>query len=114
MSRLIDADAAIDAVLELNAENRVSWLDAVIDMLDEMPTAHPKKGKWISCEERLPEPMKAVLGYAPRWKNIFALFYDSAYGWMVWSPIGYDCFQNAQGDIVAWMPMPEYEEEQDD
>ena len=45
--RLIDADAAIDAVLELNVEHRVSWVDAVIDMLDGMPTAEPKKGKWL-------------------------------------------------------------------
>lgn len=80
--------------------------------LRNVPTIQPKKGKWISCEERLPEPRKAVLGYAPKWKNVFALYYDAVYGWMVWSPISDDCFPNMYGDIVAWMPMPEYEEEQ--
>ena len=55
--RLIDADAAIDAVLELNVEHRVSWVDAVIDMLDEMPTEQLKKGRW---EEPALENVKAA------------------------------------------------------
>lgn len=69
---------------------------------------------WIPCSERLPEPCKAVLGYAPRYQNIYALYYDSAYGWMIWNPLRDDCFPNSQGEIVAWMPLPEpYREEGD-
>ena len=63
--------------------------------------------RWIPCSERLPEPRVAVLGYAPKFKNIFALYYDSVMGWMVWSPIRDDCLPNSQGDIIAWMPLPE-------
>lgn len=78
-------------------------------MLESLPSAQ----QWIPCEERLPEPKKAVLGYVPRWNNIFALYYDLKRGWMVWSPIRDDCFPNMYGDIVAWMPMPDpYEEKQ--
>lgn len=62
---------------------------------------------WIPCSERLPEPRMAVLGYAPRYQNIYALYYDTVLGWMVWSPIRDDCFPNSQGEIVAWMPLPE-------
>lgn len=63
--------------------------------------------RWIPVSERLPEPRMAVLGYAPRYQNIYALYYDSAYGWMVWSPVRDDFFPNSQGEIIAWMPLPE-------
>ena len=63
--------------------------------------------KWIPTSERLPEPRMAVLGYAPRYQNIYALYYDSVYGWMLWSPVRDDFFPNSQGEIVAWMPLPE-------
>lgn len=36
MSRYIDQDKVIDAVLELDTTHRVSWQDAVIDMIDAM------------------------------------------------------------------------------
>ena len=32
---------AIDALLELRTEHRVSWQDAVIDMLEALPSAQP-------------------------------------------------------------------------
>lgn len=39
---LVDRQAAIDAVLNLNVENRVSWRDAVIDTIDAVPPAQPE------------------------------------------------------------------------
>ena len=39
MSRYIDQDKVIDAVLELDTTHRVSWRDAVVDMIDAMPSA---------------------------------------------------------------------------
>ena len=39
MSRYIDQDKVIDAMLNLDTSNRVSWRDAVIDMIDAMPSA---------------------------------------------------------------------------
>lgn len=38
MSDLIDRQDAIDAILDINAEHRVSWKDAVIDIIDELPS----------------------------------------------------------------------------
>lgn len=54
MDDLISREVAIEAVLELDAKHRVSWKDAVIDMLDTLPSAQPewKKGKWIPKEDR--------------------------------------------------------------
>ena len=39
---LISRQAAIDAVLSLSVGHRVSWKDAVIDILDELPSAEPE------------------------------------------------------------------------
>ena len=39
---IISRQAAIDAVLNLNVENRVSWRDAVIDTIDAVPSAQPE------------------------------------------------------------------------
>ena len=50
MSRYIDQDKVIDAVLELDTTHRVSWQDAVIDMIDAMPSADVQPvvhGEWI-------------------------------------------------------------------
>ena len=44
----ISRQAAIDAVLNLNVENRVSWRDAVIDTIDAVPSAQPEI---VRCEE---------------------------------------------------------------
>lgn len=37
----ISRQAAIDAILEINTEHRVSWLDCAIDALDTLPSAQP-------------------------------------------------------------------------
>ena len=39
---MISRQAAIDEVLNLNVENRVSWRDAVIDTIDALPSAQPE------------------------------------------------------------------------
>ena len=127
MSDLISREAAVDAVRRSEALDRAFGYGHAVDALRELPSAQPdlseysdklwkkayERGKaeaqqrWIPCSERLPEPRVAVLGYAPKFKNIFALYYDSVMGWMVWSPIRDDCLPNSQGDIIAWMPLPE-------
>jgi hypothetical protein len=84
-----------------------SYVDCVDIEALNMAISALTEQRWIPCSERLPEPRKAVLGYAPRYQNIYALYYDSAYGWMIWNPLRDDCFPNSQGEIVAWMPLPE-------
>ncbi len=48
MSNLIDRQAAIDAFWKLEAELRPSAIDAVLDMLKNLPSVQPerKRGKW--------------------------------------------------------------------
>ena len=50
MTDYIERQAAIDAVLELDTTHRVSWRDAVVDMIDAMPSADVQPvvhGEWI-------------------------------------------------------------------
>ena len=114
MARLIDADALLEFV---EGRYTVTWKhdydggikDACIDILnfiDNAPTVDAVP-RWIPCEERLPEPNVAVLGYAPKFDNIYAVYYDSVCGWMTWSPVYDNPFPSFQGEIVAWMPLPE-------
>lgn len=50
MDDLIDRQAAIDAILDMNAEHRVSWKDAVIDIIDELPSAQPEQVRCKGCK----------------------------------------------------------------
>lgn len=47
---IISRKAAIDAVLNLNVENRVSWRDAVIDTIDALPSAQPEIVRCNDCK----------------------------------------------------------------
>lgn len=112
MTRLIDADALIqNAESLLYKGNRMS--EFVKNMADNAPTIDAVP-QWIPCEERLPEPKVAVLGYAPAFHNIFAVYYDSVCGWMTWCPACDEPFPSSQGEIVAWMQLPKpYAERKD-
>ena len=105
MDDLISRQAAID---ELNKGAwGVEWDKTLAKaMIESLPSAQPEQ-RWIPCEERLPEPNLAVLGYAPKFDNIFAVYYDSVCGWITWNPVHDEPFPSFQGEIVAWMPLPE-------
>ena len=100
--RLIDADVLVKALNESGVPYRAD----VQEVLDAQPTADAVP-RWIPCEDRLPEPNLAVLGYAPKFDNIFAVYYDSVCGWITWNPVHDEPFPSFQGEIVAWMPLPE-------
>ena len=52
MTDYIERQAAIDAVLELDTTHRVSWRDAVVDMIDAMPSADVQPVvHWIPCSD---------------------------------------------------------------
>ena len=108
--RLIDADALKPLLREYCVDGDevvMKWYDimGIDDVVDRAPTIDAVP-RWIPCEERLPEPNVAVLGYAPTFNNIYAVYYDSDRGWMTWGPVYDEPFPSFQGKIVAWMPMP--------
>ena len=112
--RLIDADALKEIISgnsyilsdSMNSKSFGMFWYGIEQAIDEAPTIDAVP-RWIPCEERLPEPNVAVLGYAPAFDNIFAVYYDSVCGWMTWSPVYDEPFPSFQGEIVAWMPLPE-------
>ena len=111
MSDLISRQAALEVVRSLQTYKMFAGDDTILvdkaevqAELEILPTA---RERWIPCEEEFPPPNTAVLAYAPRFGNIWAVYYDSICGWMVWSPVGDAHFPEGQGEIIAWMPMPE-------
>lgn len=62
---------------------------------------------WISVKERLPEMYKAVLGYAPYHKNVWAVTMRENGEWYIWSPLSRRYDPDFEGPITHWMPMPE-------
>lgn len=77
--------------------------ETAIDMAIEALKAQ----QWIPCSERLPEDNKAVLGYAPKYNNIWAVHMTANGEWMVWMPgVSTRYNEDFNGEIVKWMPLP--------
>lgn len=105
--RLIDADVLPRMMQIFEANGKCREQEVVLSkIIDTAPTVDAVP-RWIPCEDRLPEPNLAVLGYAPKFNNIYTVYYDSVCGWMIWSPVYDEPFPSFQGEIVAWMPLPE-------
>lgn len=78
MSDLINRQAAIDAVLNLDVSKRVSWMDAVIDEIDALPSAQPDvvhcrecvhADKYYHCDYMNTWNHPDVYCYYGKWKN---------------------------------------------
>lgn len=70
--------------------------------------------KWISVNDVLPEPYKAVLGYTPYHNNIWAVTMHEDGRWYIWAPVSRLYDPDWDGQITYWMPMPEPPKEVDD
>lgn len=57
---------------------------------------------WIPVSERLPEPLKAVLAYTPKYRNTYTAYLDEG-EWRHFGGWGYplDC------NVTHWMKLPE-------
>ena len=113
MSDLIDRQAAIDAVFKLEIETRPSWLDAVLKMLKDLPSAQ----QWIPCSERLPEVngrylvTRGLNACGSLWNRIYIANYSDLMGLKserIWwnGNVGKSDFERID-DVIAWMPLPE-------
>ena len=115
MSRLIDADAIIQAVCtKLGIKDKKFLLQsekAIVDVILNAPTIEVPK--WIPCEERLPEEGE----YLVTWGDIGDGVVDIAYYGKPTNPtreVNGLCFydyNDEYGDIpystvIAWMPLP--------
>lgn len=121
---LIRKQDAIEAVMEMKTENRVSWLDCVVDTLDALPSA---ENGWIPVSERLPIDETKVLvtvffhgvkDYSGGWNaHIKPSFYvDIAERYDdEWHSDSdeYKIVRNKH-EVIAWMPLPEPWKGEDD
>ena len=121
----ISRRAAIKAVEDLpNCYNGYSDTydkACIIGLLEELPSAERKKGRWIPCEERLPEEDEDVLVSVHFWwltqrhktgwnDHIKESWYvDIAShidgNWTSYSD-EYKVARNRH-EVIAWMPLPE-------
>ena len=127
MDELISRQAAINAVLDLDVSNRVSWRDAVIDTLDNLPSAQPEQ-RWIPVTERLPEDLAEVnvtwVNHDPEPYYDFvkdkpcsgsAVYYKGSWYWYsstcvdILAEYGRNEMDKIDDgiEVVAWMPLPE-------
>ena len=97
-------EEAIKTLRELWRETNDPWYEEVYNMAIEALSAE-RTGEWIPCSKRLPERNRSVLVYESIHENIYAAYYDSAYGWMTFDPCWNGCFPEYL-NIIAWMPLP--------
>lgn len=86
----------------------------------ELITRQPTVNTWISVEDRLPKESGKYLIYCNRWSKIAdEMMLDIKL--TEWLP-DENCFEYETGwcadfpkpEIIAWMPIPEYKEQEDD
>lgn len=113
----IDASMSVmgEVAYDMAIEALKAQLSAKDTTLDDVSTAYENgylQGKfealqWIPCSERLPEDNKAVLGYAPKYNNIWAVDRNASGEWVLWVPgVSIQYNEDFNGEIVAWMPLP--------
>ncbi len=107
IGNLIERDKAIETVLDLHADHRVSWKDAVIDTLAAMPSAQPKP-QWIPCSERLPHGSCSDLVNVSIHDDSGDTPFDyTSCGWVTTDGEYWIVDNEINNHVVAWMPLPE-------
>jgi len=80
----------------------VPFEEGIDEVIKHLPSVERQTGEWIPVSERLPEERKAVLVYAPEYKNIYCAYLDGD-TWFILG--GYGSY--AVANVIAWMPLPE-------
>lgn len=110
------------AVLDIAKSSKSNWIDnsVLFKRVNELPSVTPKRerGEWISVKDRLPEESGLYLILCREENTLhdtveFNPYLDMYYpnsnptSWERWSN---DCYNKSK--VVAWMPIPNYGEEE--
>lgn len=107
MNDLINRQDAINELYNINPSEDMLFIDAIVDMLENLP--EKSEQKWIPCSERLPEEEKrdywvcTDTGYQCqcRWTNdVYGFGASDRWNWKIFDIPQYQ-------EVVAWMPLPE-------
>lgn len=90
----ISRQAVIDGFWGLECEIRPSCVNAMLDMINGLPSV--PKAEWIPCSERLPEA-----------EYVLAQYQDGVMAVLIGDRIPMWNIVNQPKPIVAWMPLPE-------
>ena len=121
MSRLIDADALKQALVEfmdafIDSDGDMMYSDhllidadylALCDYIDKQPTVHPEP-HWIPVEQALPELRHDVLltvFFHERWNVAEGYRQDGEF--MFWNNGILESVLDEENRVIAWMPKPE-------
>lgn len=99
-----DLQKAADAIEELSREYEsiAASLNESVELVSKLQSP-----RWVSVEERLPSPMRAVLVWAPYRRNIF-MAYLQGNKWYVWGPDDMCCHNWPEYHAIThWMPLME-------
>lgn len=107
MSDLISRQDAISELYNINPSEDMLFVDAIVDMLENLP--EKSEQKWISCSERLLGEEKqdywvcTDTGYQCqcRWTNdVYGFGASDRWNWKIFDIPQYQ-------KVVAWMPLVE-------
>lgn len=123
MSRLIDADALIPTITDLYepidpSQPMTFNLAQIKEVVDAMPTVEPKRGEWVSVDDRLPEynPAGTAKAYwvaydTNKGKQMqIAIYSDYMYATTSELPpcvTWRDYESHKIKNVTHWMPLPE-------
>ncbi len=89
-------------------ESENAELAKAIERIKEIPSAN----QWIKCSDRLPPLGEEVLVWAYDRCYMLTLYaYPNKEGYY-WNVEDYDIVDEAFDKVIAWMPMPQYESEE--
>jgi hypothetical protein len=126
MSRLIDADALIEKIREINPvdygnifsyEAHGAAQDVLYDIKQivcNAPTVEPMRGEWISVDDRLPEDISTYLIvikekdiFNDRWNyEVDVAYSQGSYIDNFWDTFN-DWCEGQEVHVTHWMPLPE-------
>ena len=108
--RLIDADALLEVKFHATErEYQLGWNDALESIAENAPTIDAVPGRWISVNDRLPEPFETVLVQMPLENPLPTVGWGFIKGDGEWYC---NHFNRDKDEVTHWMPLPEPPEEE--